>query len=225
MIKPGLFSKTVAADSRRQEFDIKNEQLLALARSIDAVFIGDSITNFWELNAYMGRNRLLINRGIGGDTSEYVAIRLDADAIQLKPDMLFVMVGTNDFFHAHDDLWWKNPGLPCDCVLEKYRRNIDDICVKSANAGISLFLCSVLPSTIAPPYSREKCWYMTENMNSYLRDKCTYIERTYVDYHSALCESDGRNIRSEFTIDGIHPNAKAYAILSEIAKKQMSSRR
>ena len=38
MIKPGTFGKAVSADSRRQEFDFENEQLLELNKKIDFLF-------------------------------------------------------------------------------------------------------------------------------------------------------------------------------------------
>jgi hypothetical protein len=70
IIKPGLFSKQVNADNRRIEFDYKNEVIVSNKIAVDYVFIGDSITHMWELNAYFGKSqRLILNRGIGGDTN------------------------------------------------------------------------------------------------------------------------------------------------------------
>ena len=45
------FSRTAAADSRRKEFDIKNHSLIYTDQKPDFLFIGDSITHYWELNA------------------------------------------------------------------------------------------------------------------------------------------------------------------------------
>ena len=44
IIKPGNFGKNVTADNRRGDFDFGNEQVLYLKRSVDILFIGDSIT-------------------------------------------------------------------------------------------------------------------------------------------------------------------------------------
>ena len=77
---------TVAADSRRMEFDAKNEILIFHQTPVDYVFIGDSITHMWELQAYFKPNGWSIaNRGIGGDTTKYVLKRFEADVLQLKP--------------------------------------------------------------------------------------------------------------------------------------------
>lgn len=58
------YSKDVAADKKRKEFDIKNHALCYTNQKPDFLFIGDSITEYWELDAYFrSGNHLLVNRG------------------------------------------------------------------------------------------------------------------------------------------------------------------
>lgn len=213
-IKPGLFGESVAADSRRLDFDYSNEQLLYLDKEIDYLFLGDSITHFWNLNVYFKTDKFLENRGIGGDVSKYLLKRFDADCIQLKPKCAVIMIGANDIFRTEDDLWYKTVGEDCQIVMEDYKKNISAMIEKCDNAGIEVVLCSVLPSTIAPPFNRERRWEMTKLMNNYLKS----FNRKYVDYHSALT-ADGHSLPEELSLDGIHPNAKAYSIMAEVLKK------
>ncbi|MBE7042330.1 MAG: G-D-S-L family lipolytic protein, partial [Ruminococcaceae bacterium] len=79
IIKPGNFGKTVAADTRRSEFDFSNEQFLVTNRKIDLLFIGDSITHYWTQQAYFSSDKCIVNRGIGGDSTPYLLRRFDAD--------------------------------------------------------------------------------------------------------------------------------------------------
>ena len=51
-IRPGYLSRQVKSDDRRMEFDIKNEVLIRKEIPVDLLFIGDSITQMWELSAY-----------------------------------------------------------------------------------------------------------------------------------------------------------------------------
>lgn len=51
-IRLEYFSEDVAADKNRKEFDIKNHTLCYTNQRPDFLFIGDSITEYWELNAY-----------------------------------------------------------------------------------------------------------------------------------------------------------------------------
>jgi len=61
------------------------------------VFIGDSITEDWGhlYPEYFSNNRY-INRGIGGQTTPQILIRFKPDAIDLKPDVIIILAGTND---------------------------------------------------------------------------------------------------------------------------------
>ena len=212
--KPGMFGLTVAADERRMDFDSSNEQLLDLNTKIDYLFIGDSITQLWNLHAYFKTDKYLENRAIGGDTSTYLLKRFDADCIQLQPKSVIIMIGTNDVSRTEPDLWWKKPGEDVEAVLEEYQNNIMQMVEKSDLAGIEVILCSVIPSTIAPPYNKGRRWEMTKRMNDFLQS----LGKTYVDYHSILTR-DGHSLPEELSLDGIHPNARAYVLMAEKLKE------
>lgn len=217
IIKPGTFGKNVAADTMRIPFDLCNEQILCNGITPYAVFIGDSITMQWELYANFKTDKLLINRGIGSDESKYVLMRFDADCIQLNPKKIILMIGTNDIFRCEDDVWWRNPASETpECVIENYKNNICEIVKKCDNAGIELILCSILPSKIAPPFNREMRWEMTSQMNEFLIS----LGKTYIDYTSVLSK-DGKTLPDDLTPDGIHPNAKCYAIMAEELKRRI----
>lgn len=47
LIRPGYFGVEAWADRKRMAFDVYNEALLAEHIPVDAVFIGDSITEMW----------------------------------------------------------------------------------------------------------------------------------------------------------------------------------
>ena len=214
LLSPGTFGKTVAADNRRQDFDFSNEQILYTNTKIDYLFIGDSITQLWNLNVYFQTDKFLENRAIGGDNSIYLLKRFDADCIQLHPKKVIIMIGTNDIFRAEDDLWWKKAGEDVDKVLDEYKSNVEQMIEKCDIAGIDVILCSVIPSNIAPPYNRERRWYMTKEMNEFLQAQ----GKQYVDYHSVLTH-DGHSLPDDLTPDGIHPNAKAYALMAKKLKE------
>jgi len=217
LIKPGTFGKNVAADLFRTPFDIMNEQILYSGRKPYAVFVGDSITMQWDLYTHFKTDKLLVNRGIGSDESKYVNLRFEADCIQLKPEKAILMIGTNDIFQCEGDVWWRTPASKTpDEVIDDYKNNINSIVKKCDDAGIELILCSVLPSTIAPPFNREMRWEMVERMNEFLKS----LGKTYIDYVSVL-SPDGKNLPDDLTPDGVHPNAKGYTLMAEELKRRM----
>ena len=59
------------------------------------VFLGDSITDGWRLSqSFPGKP--YVNRGISGQTTPQVLVRVFPDVIDLKPAALIVLAGTND---------------------------------------------------------------------------------------------------------------------------------
>ena len=216
MIKPGMFGKNVPADNRRMDFDFGNEQILFLKKRPDILFIGDSITQLWDIHAYFETDKFLVNRGIGGDCSTYLLKRFDADCIQLKPKKVILMIGTNDIARTADDVWWRTKGEAEETVLSDYMNNIKQIVKKCDDSGTELILCSVIPSDIAAPFDKEKRWRMTAKMNEFLKG----LGKQYIDYHSVLTK-DGKTLPYDLSPDGIHPNAEAYAMMAEVLKKNI----
>src|SRR5262249_6135029 len=59
------------------------------------VFMGDSITDGWPLDtAFPGKP--YVNRGIGGQTTAQMLVRMYPDVIALQPAAVIILAGTND---------------------------------------------------------------------------------------------------------------------------------
>jgi lysophospholipase L1-like esterase len=185
------------------------------------LFIGDSITQLWDINAYFDTNKFLVNRGIGGDTSEYVLKRFDADVIQLKPKKVILMIGTNDILAINGDVWWRVAGQEPFIVIENIKSNFNKIIEKCKENNIDLALCSIVPSDIAPPYPKKLRQEMTIELNEFIKELATKNNYKYINYYDSLCDKDGKTMIYELSPDGIHPNAKAYSIMAEILKKEL----
>src|SRR5437870_1394747 len=65
------------------------------------VFIGDSITARWDLDGYFGKG--FINKGVESQNAEEIAARFQTDVVDLKPDFVVILAGTNDV-RAEGDL-------------------------------------------------------------------------------------------------------------------------
>jgi hypothetical protein len=65
------------------------------------VFLGDSITQGWgdDMGGYFAGMKVA-NRGISGDTSRGVLLRLKQDVLVLNPSGIVLLIGTNDLEKA-----------------------------------------------------------------------------------------------------------------------------
>lgn len=225
LLTPGYFSINVAADKCRMEYDFKNEQLLHIGIRPDFVFIGDSITQLWDIDAYFrDRSCFIVNRGIGGDTSEYLLKRFEADVLQLEPDNIVLLIGINDMFAIDGDAWWRKEGEATDTVRDKIVKNIESIVLLCKLEKRNIIVCSILPTDIAPPFKKEERNELIIEVNDSIKDICKYNDLLYVDYHSSMTQSDGKTLIYDYSPDGIHPNSKGYSVMSEILKYSLESR-
>lgn len=216
-IKPGFFGTAPTADTRRREFDILNEQYLSSGKTADIIFFGDSITQHWDLNLYFNSNILKMNRGIGGDTAFYAEKRFDADVLQLDAKIIVILLGINDLIAAAPDLWWKTTGRDTDEVITEIEQSFHFMLSKCN--GKTVYICSLLPQKIAPPFDREHFKTSVKKTNEVLKKLSHEYNAEYVDYYSALQEND--LLPDELSHDGIHPNGKCYKIMADVLKEKI----
>lgn len=219
IIKPGMFGKSFSADTRRRVFDFHNEQILSEQKNVDFVFIGDSITEYWDLNAYFENSGFIVNRGIGGDISEIVLKRFEADVLQLKPGNVICLIGCNDLMTMHYDPWWKVAGRDEKEIISGLIKNIEEIIKKCS--GVKLYICSVLPSHLCAPYNAEKFNEAILETNEKIKDLCSKSDAEFIDYHGVLCKEDGKTVMDNLTYDGVHPNPNGYKIMAELLKENV----
>ena len=217
LIKPGTFGLTVAADSRRGIFDAHNESLLAQNIAVDTVFIGDSITDMWAVDAYFrGTHGQLVNRGIGADRTPFVRRRFAADVVQLHPRLVIIMIGVNNFWDL--DTWWDASLLRTPQAIEA--EIVDDITTMVKDAltnDIIVGLCSILPTNI--PFNgntavRNEGIIRVNERTKHLAHELQNV--TFIDYHRHFVANDGLTLRAGLADDGLHPHAPAYAIMTNV---------
>ncbi len=100
------------------------------------VFLGDSITQGWgdDFKNHFPKMKLA-NRGIGGDTTRGMLIRLEEDVLQLNPSAIVLLLGTND--------------IEVGVEPEAIGRNFEKIraAIKAHDASIPIILCRTFPSS------------------------------------------------------------------------------
>lgn len=216
------FSNVVAADRNRKEFDIRNHSILYMKKKPDFLFIGDSITEYWELGAYFNRpDCLIINRGIGGDTTEYLKRRFYVDAVQLAPAHCILGIGINDSIDLEGDYWKKIEPRNYEEVLLAAQENIDAIITQAREAGMKLILTSLLPINIPILQHESVRKRYIKELNQWLSKKAKAEKLIFVNYYQAMVFPGTNRVMDGITYDGLHPNAKGYEIMAAVLRNNL----
>ena len=173
------------------------------------VFLGDSITDGWRLNEYFP-DRDFVNRGISGQITSQMLGRMKADVIDLKPEAMVLLGGTNDLARK----------IPVEAVTNNLSM-IADLC---AQHKIKLILASVLPVSdyhkdVNPAFeiSRLRPPAQIEAINSWSRAYAARHGITYLDYSAAMKDERGM-MKADMADDGLHPNAAGYRAMAPLVQ-------
>ncbi|HKV60292.1 MAG TPA: SGNH/GDSL hydrolase family protein [Candidatus Acidoferrum sp.] len=187
------------------------------------VFMGDSITDFWKLEkSFPGKPYL--NRGIGGQTTQQMLVRMFPDVIDLKPAAIIILAGTNDIA--------QNTGPETATMVEENLMAMTELAQKH---GIKVILCSVTPIsdyTIMPPdwdppppagthpklvQSVQRPPAQILQLNIWMKSYAASVGAVYADYFSAVVDGSGM-LKEGLSNDGLHPNAQGYALMVPVAE-------
>lgn len=165
------------------------------------VMMGDSITEGWKEQdpAMFGPD--LIDRGISGQTTGQMLLRMRQDVIDLHPAVVQVMGGTNDI-----------AGNRGATTLATIQGNIAGMCELASAHGIRVIVASILPAARIPWQPQIEPVAQIAAMNDWLRRYADEHHYTYVDYHAALDDGHG-GIDPRYSEDGVHPNAAGYQVM------------
>jgi lysophospholipase L1-like esterase len=160
------------------------------------VFLGDSITQGWGDamgGAFPGMK--VANRGIDGDTTRGVLIRLEDDVLSLKPRAVVLLIGTNDLEEgAAPDTIASNLGL----ILAA---------LKQHDPRMPIVLCQVFPSSERMRRPADQIKAVNALYLARVKGDPQVIP---LDTWRLFADADGNAPAAEFP-DLLHPNEAGYA--------------
>lgn len=178
------------------------------------VFIGDSITDYWKLKDYFPKPYVVTNRGIDGQTTSQMLVRFRQDVLDLHPNALVVLAGTNDI-----------AGVTGHTRNEDIEANYASMAELALAHGIRVVFASLLPANNYSEDAKENYALRPPErilaLNQWLKDYCAKNGLVYLDYFSALVDDKGMLKRS-LSDDGLHPNAAGYKIMAPLAEKAIA---
>jgi lysophospholipase L1-like esterase len=181
----------------------------------DVVFMGDSITDAWpqpRFGAFFpGKN--YVGRGISGQTTPQMLIRMRPDVIALKPKVVVILGGTNDIAG--------NTGPMTD---EQIEGNLASMAELASANGIKVVLSSITPvsnyhvaNPNAAPQTTLRPLARVHAINDWMRQYADGHKHVWLDYFPAMVDDKGM-LRTDLSGDDLHPNAAGYAIMAPLAE-------
>ena len=160
------------------------------------VFLGDSITQGWGddfKGAFPGVK--VANRGISGDTTRGMLIRLHDDVCTLNPSGVVLLMGTNDL----------EEGAAPETVAGNLKLILAEL--KEHNPKMPIVLCQVFPSSATKKRPADRIRQINELYAAAVKGdpKVTLIETW-----TLFADAEGDAKPAEFP-DLLHPNEAGYA--------------
>ena len=177
------------------------------------VLMGDSITALWQDPATSKESAGLriVNRGMPGDLTAHMLSRFHRDVIRLRPKVVVIQGGINDFVRV---------------PLSSTEQNLQAMADQANEHGITVVLATLLPtgkhdSDIAGP-GQDSGHQKIRELNDWIKDFAAKGHFVVVDYHSVLADERGFYLEG-FTADGIHPTAQGYARMEPLLREALQA--
>jgi lysophospholipase L1-like esterase len=167
------------------------------------VLMGDSITESWSNYSpeFFSEHGFLINKGISGETTPQMLDRFETDVLSLKPEGVIILAGINDIA--------QNTGY---ISVSEIFDNIVFMANLAKKNSIRPVLCSVLPVNELIWRPEIKPAGLVIELNQKIKNYCKESNIVYLDYFFSMV-GEKKELRSELTYDGVHPNKEGYIIM------------
>jgi lysophospholipase L1-like esterase len=176
------------------------------------VFMGNSITESWaKLFPTQFAGRPYIGRGISGQTTPQMLVRFRQDVIELRPDVVVILAGTNDIAG--------NTGVS---TIEMIVDNIASMTDLAHANGIRVVLCAVLPVLEYPWKPGLEPAPKIVALNALLKDHAARAGAVWVDLHTPMADAR-QGLRADLGADGVHPNEAGYRIMGPLVEDAIAA--
>jgi len=160
------------------------------------------------LAAYPEKNLQIYNRGIGGNKIWQLEERWKPDCLDLKPDLLSILIGVNDTWHGQ-----KDPSLrvPLDRFEKIYRDLLDQ--AKEDNPKVRFVLCEPFIFDIG---AVTNSWHPEIDQRAAIVRKVANDYNTiFIEFQSMFNKAAEKAPREYWLSDGVHPTTAGHRLMAD----------
>ena len=163
--------------------------------NVDVVFLGDSLTEGYDLKTYYPEY-ITVNRGIGGDTTFGLEKRLQVSAYDINPKMVMMLIGANNF----------------DTMMDNYENIVISLKENLPNCDITLLSLT----SMTKDWGRNN--QKAQNNNIKIKEYANKYNLRYLDLYNPLLDEATNELRLEYTTDGGHFTPQGYEVITSVIK-------
>jgi lysophospholipase L1-like esterase len=154
-----------------------------------------------------GKALQIYNKGISGNKVYQLAERWDTDCLTLKPNILSIHIGVNDFWHTLTNGYTGT----IETYITDYHKLLDR--TKQALPGVKFIICE--PFAVKGVKAVDDKWYPTFDLfRKAARDIATAYDAVFVPYQAAFDKALESAPGNYWTLDGVHPSIAGEALMA-----------
>lgn len=160
------------------------------------------------LNKYAELNLKIYNKGISGNKVFQLAERWDKDCLELKPDVLSILIGVNDIWHKLNGNY--------DGNVEIYRRDYIALLERTLKAlpNVKLIICE--PFAVKGVKAVDDKWYPEfYDYQKAAKDIANQFGAVFIPYQKIYDEAQKKAPGAYWTGDGVHPTLAGAQLMAK----------
>ncbi|MGI4750289.1 MAG: SGNH/GDSL hydrolase family protein [Janthinobacterium lividum] len=147
---------------------------------------------------YPEKNLKIYNTGISGNKVYQLAERWDTDCLNLKPDILSILIGVNDYWHKHDGKY--------NGTIEIFRNDYKALLERTKKALPNVKLVIAEPFAVPDVKAVDKTWYPEfPEYQQASREMAQAFDAVFIPLQSVFDKAVKSAPGSYWTADGVHP--------------------
>jgi lysophospholipase L1-like esterase len=225
IVLPQIVSTAFAAEPKRKKIVLQKEDVI--------LFQGDSITdagrkkddpNFNNAaalgNGYAmlaaselllkqaGKALKIYNKGISGNKVYQLAERWEKDCLDLKPNVLSILIGVNDYWHLHNGNY--------KGTIETYRNDYKALLERTKQVLPDVKLIIGEPFAVRGIKAVDDTWYPAfDEYRAAAKEIAAQFDAVFIPYQSIFDKAQKSAPGVYWTYDGVHPSLAGARLMAQ----------
>ncbi|KAA5825193.1 hypothetical protein FPF71_08355 [Algibacter amylolyticus] len=193
----------------------KNIQLFnytGMPVKLNDLSINCTVTNLEE-------KKHVINAGVGGNSTNNLLARVDKDVVAKQPDLVIMMVGTNDMLNSKKMMDYKTYTTNLETLIKKIKSSGSELVLMSPIPVDSTFLFTRHNRALFKETPNQKIDNVGEIIKNLARENQVYFYDLNAEFKALNLPVHNqdiliRNMKNSGKEDGVHPTALGYRFIA-----------